>query len=54
VFIMPGIDAAAPLRTETNSGFLSSPNFLPSSRSSVPTSFRTSSISVAGIFSPAA
>ena len=30
MFIMPGIEAAAPERTETSSGFLSSPNFLPS------------------------
>ena len=29
VFIMPGIDSAAPERTETSSGSAGSPNFLP-------------------------
>jgi hypothetical protein len=35
VFIMPGIETAAPERTETSSGLALSPNFLPSSFSSV-------------------
>ena len=31
MFIMPGIDSAAPERTETSSGLAGSPNFLPTS-----------------------
>jgi hypothetical protein len=31
VSIIPGIEALAPERTETNNGFLASPNFLPAS-----------------------
>ena len=52
-FVGPGMLTAAPLRTETSSGFLSSPNFLPSSFSSVATFFLTSSIRPLGNFSPA-
>ena len=34
VSIMPGIESRAPDRTETSSGFFTSPNFLPVCRSS--------------------
>ena len=37
VSIMPGIESRAPERTETSSGFLVSPNFLPEAFSSLPT-----------------
>ncbi len=53
VFIIPGIETAAPERTETSSGFLSSPNFLPNSSSSVLTLDSTSAIKAEGITLPA-
>ena len=49
---MPGIDWAAPLRTDTSSGFALSPNFLPSSFSSMATFLATSSIKPAGSLRP--
>jgi len=53
VFIMPGIEIAAPERTDTSRGFFWSPNFLPVSFSIILTLARRSFINPAGIFRPA-
>ena len=54
VFIMPGIDRAAPERTETSSGSAGSPNLRPPKSASI---FLTASsicgIASSGIFLPA-
>ena len=51
---MPGIENAAPERTDTSSGSASSPSFLPLSPSSAARAAATSSISPSGMVFPAA
>ena len=51
---MPGIDARAPERTETSSGFLASPNFAPTSFSIFAIAARMSPSSAFGTFLPPA
>src|ERR1017187_1982459 len=53
VFIMPGIEARAPERTETRSGFDGSPNFLPSNFSILATAVLTSASRSFGNLPPA-
>jgi len=48
VSIMPGIETAAPERTETSSGFVAEPNWRPISCSSFATAASTSALSSAG------
>ena len=50
--IMPGMDAAAPDRTDTSSGLAPAPNVLPVRASSLAMFFSTSSSSPAGHFPP--
>ena len=50
---MPGIDARAPERTETSSGFVGSPNFAPTSFSMRAIEARMSASSPFGSFLPA-
>ena len=52
VSIMPGIDARAPERTETSSGFLASPNFLPADFSSLSMYSMTCAMMSSPIFLP--
>ena len=54
VSIMPGIDARAPERTETSSGFDGSPNLAPTSFSMRAIAARTSASSAFGSFLPLA
>ena len=53
VFIMPGIDRAAPERTETSSGSAGSPNFFPNAASTFLTAASISGMAASGIFLPA-
>jgi hypothetical protein len=53
VFIMPGIDSAAPERTETSSGSAGSPNFLPPNAfSTLPMAASISGMAASGIYLP--
>ncbi len=51
---MPGIEARAPERTETRSGFAGSPNLAPTSFSIRATALRMSASSALGSFLPLA
>ena len=51
---MPGIDARAPERTDTSSGFFASPNFAPTSYTNNAIDARTSPSSALGSFLPPA
>ena len=52
--IIPGIENAAPERTDTSSGSVASPSFLPIFASSARSASATSSMRPSGIVSPAA
>ena len=52
VSIMPGMEARAPERTETSSGFSLSPNFLPTRFSSLVRYSKISASISGAIFSP--
>ncbi len=52
VSIMPGMETAAPERTDTRSGSLGSPSFLPAAFSSFFRFFSTSSLRPSGYFLP--
>ena len=53
VFIIPGMESAAPERTETSSGSAASPNFFPATSSTFFSAASISGTAASGIFLPA-